>query len=266
MTPAPPRDTSAPISERFARTALVFERYVLPWFSFVLAWTQISPLLARYARHQIVIRAGFHEPSWALFWAGMTRNVLLSCLSIFIGLTMLVSRRPVHLPKTIAHLAVPLAMSYYFFLYRAVDFLPYGLRRNLLPVEWQVPAAALAVFLALTGYAVALWGILSLRRSFATFVAVRVVVSRGPYAYFRHPMYLGYLFELSGLLLSSFSPAMLVLAVGFVALVVMRAQLEEDRLVEACPAYRDYMNRTGFLFPRFGRHVEPAAPSGPPAI
>jgi len=84
-------------------------------------------------------------------------------------------------------------------------------------------------------------------------VAVREVVSGGPYAYVRHPMYLGYIFELSGLVLSSFSLGMLAAAAGFLGLMVMRARLEEARLIEACPAYRDYMKRTGFLFPRLRR-------------
>jgi len=79
------------------------------------------------------------------------------------------------------------------------------------------------------------------------------VVTGGPYAYVRHPMYLGYLIELSGLLLASFSLGMMLLAAGYVFLMVVRAQLEEERLIEAHPAYREYMQRTGFLFPRFGK-------------
>jgi len=110
---------------------------------------------------------------------------------------------------------------------------------------------------SMVGYAISLWGLCSLGRSFAIFVAVRRVVTGGPYNYVRHPMYLGYLFELIGLLLSSFSLGMLFLGAGFVFLMVMRARLEEERLIEAYPAYRDYMQHTGFLFPRFGS--KPAA-------
>jgi len=197
--------------------------------------------------------------SWPLFLAESTRYVLLSCLLTFFGLTLLISRRPTHLPKKLVHVTVPLAMSYYFFIYRGLEYLPRTWQMNLLPIDWQIPAAAVAVFLAVIGYAVALWGISYLRRSFALLVAVREVVSGGPYAYVRHPMYLGYIFELSGLVLSSCCLGMLAAAAGFLALMVLRARLEEARLVEACPAYRDYMQRTGFLFPRLRRPA--AAPA-----
>jgi protein-S-isoprenylcysteine O-methyltransferase Ste14 len=93
-------------------------------------------------------------------------------------------------------------------------------------------------------------------------VAVREVVSGGPYAYVRHPMYLGYIFELSGLVLASFSIGMFLAAAGFLSLMIVRARLEEGRIIEACPAYRDYMQRTGFLFPRFHRPAAAAAEAG----
>jgi protein-S-isoprenylcysteine O-methyltransferase Ste14 len=70
-------------------------------------------------------------------------------------------------------------------------------------------------------------------------------------------MYLGYLIELLGLLFASLSLGMILLAAGFIFLMVVRAQLEEERLAEAYPSYRDYMQRTGFLFPRF--FAKPAA-------
>jgi protein-S-isoprenylcysteine O-methyltransferase Ste14 len=261
MTSAPPESTHNPISERSARTLLAVERYALPWVSFVLAWAQLRPVIAGYTHHQIVIHAGSQEASWPLFWAGMTRNVLLCCLSTFMGLILFVNRRPAHLPKDLAHIMVPLAMSYYFLLYPAVDFLPAPLRDSLLPAAWRVPAAAAAVLVAILGYSVTLWGLFSLRRSFALFVAVRNVVSAGPYAYVRHPMYLGYILELVGLILASFSPGMLILGAGFLLITFSRAHLEEARLVEATPGYREYMNRTGFLFPRFSRRTAPIVPS-----
>jgi protein-S-isoprenylcysteine O-methyltransferase Ste14 len=173
------------------------------------------------------------------------------------ALTLLLNRRPVHPPKNLAQIVVPLAMSYYFFLYPAINYLPPELRENLLTARWRLGAAIAAVSLSIVGYAISLWGLFYLRRSFALLVAVRKVVWRGPYAYVRHPMYLGYLIELLGLILSFFCPAMLILGFGFVMLTVMRARLEEERLIEACPEYGAYMERAGFLFPRF--HSAPVA-------
>jgi hypothetical protein len=190
-------DSSTPISERAALVALWAERYVLPWAFFYLAWTDIKGVLSSYAQLQRMIHIGYTAVSMPLFFAQISRNVLLCWLLTFFGLTLLISRRPTHLPKKLVHITVPLAMSYYFFLYRALDYLPRGWRVNvnLLPVRWQFSASVIAVFLAIIGYAIALWGISYLRRSFALMVAVREVVSGGPYAYVRHPMYLGYIFE-----------------------------------------------------------------------
>lgn len=248
-------DSSTPISENFARIALWVERYVLPWIFFYLAWSEITTVQNQYTRFHNLFRMGYTGISAPVFFASITRNVLLSCLLAFFGLTLFISRRPTHLPKKLIHVTVPLAMSYYFFLYRGIDYLPseWRMNVNLLPVPWRVPASIIAVFLAIIGYVISLWGISYLRRSFALMVAVREVVSGGPYAYVRHPMYLGYIFELSGLVLASFSVGIFITAAGFLALMVIRARLEEARLIEACPAYRDYMQRTGFLFPKFHR-------------
>ena len=248
-------DSSTPISESAARFALWAERYLLPWIFFYLAWTDIKGVFSSYERVQKMIHMGYSGVSIPLFFAQITRNVLLCWLLTFFGLTLFISRRPVHLPKKLVHITVPLAMSYYFFLYQGLNYLPreWGMNVNLLPVSLQIPASAVAVFLAIIGYAISLWGIAYLRRSFALMVAVREVVSGGPYAYVRHPMYLGYIFELAGLVLASFSTGMFIAAAGFLALMVVRARLEEARIIEACPAYRDYMQRTGFLFPRFHR-------------
>jgi protein-S-isoprenylcysteine O-methyltransferase Ste14 len=76
------------------------------------------------------------------------------------------------------------------------------------------------------------------------------VVLVGPYKYVRHPIYSGYVLVWLGLILSHLSPAVIVIVAMHTALMVYRARLEERRLSEASPEYREYMQRTGFLFPR----------------
>jgi protein-S-isoprenylcysteine O-methyltransferase Ste14 len=89
-----------------------------------------------------------------------------------------------------------------------------------------------------------------LGRSFAVLVSVRKIVSSGPYAYVRHPIYLGYAIDLCGLLLATSSIAMFTLAAGWVLLLIIRARIEEEMLSEADEGYRQYVTRTNFLFPR----------------
>lgn len=247
-----PSSQSTIISKRVAQAAIVFERYVLPWIYVWFIFTQIRTAHTSYVEYHTATRLGLPHMSWPLFCSSITRLVLFSVLLIFTALTLLLNRRPTHLPTKLIHITVPLAMSYYVFFYGMMDKLPEELRRNMLPVAWHVPAAAAAVIISMIGYAISFWGICNLGRSFAVLVAVRQVVTSGPYAYVRHPMYLGYLIELFGLVIASFSLGMFLLAAGYIFLMVVRAQLEEERLTEAYPGYREYMQRTGFLFPRLG--------------
>jgi len=66
-------------------------------------------------------------------------------------------------------------------------------------------------------------------------------------------MYLGYILMLLGLALVNFSTAYFILVPIHIALLLYRARLEEARLSEHSPEYREYTKRTGFIFPRLRR-------------
>jgi protein-S-isoprenylcysteine O-methyltransferase Ste14 len=101
------------------------------------------------------------------------------------------------------------------------------------------------------GYSISIWALCYLRRSFALLVAVRTVVLGGPYAYVRHPIYLGYALDLLGLLLVTGSLGWMLLGAGFATLMIYRARIEEQKLSEASSEYRQYIKQTAFLFPRW---------------
>ena len=248
MSSPAPTASARPISPGVVQAALAIERYVLPWAYGWFAWRRAGQGLAHYAEY----RRHLAEPLVrSLAVAAMTRDLLLFLLMVFTGGMLLLSRRPVLPPDRLKHLLVPLAMSYYFFLYGLVDRLPAPLRASLLPPAWQTPAAVAGLLVSLGGYAIAIWALLHLGRSFAMLVSVRRVVATGPYAYVRHPIYLGYAIELCGLLLANCSPAMLLLGAGFAGFLVVRARLEEEKLCAADEGYRQAVARTGFLLPRF---------------
>ena len=254
-----PAADDPPLSLKSAKFAIAMEKTVLPWLYALLAYQRWSAALQDY--HRIKIGAHFRSPypnMQELLYASLTKNVLLFILIALYGVMLLLSRPATVLPTRRKHLLVPIAMSYYFLLYGMLDYLPLSLRESLLPPGLQFPCSMAGVVLSVIGYFIAIWAIFYLRRSFAIFVSVREIVSKGPYAYIRHPIYLGYLFDLCGVALVSFSIAVLFLGCGFVWLLVERARMEEEKLCAASDSYRLYARRTGFLFPRLRSSDSPS--------
>jgi protein-S-isoprenylcysteine O-methyltransferase Ste14 len=54
-----------------------------------------------------------------------------------------------------------------------------------------------------------------------------------------------------GVALANFSGAYFLLVAIHISLLLYRAHLEETELSEYSPEYREYIKRTGFIFPRF---------------
>jgi protein-S-isoprenylcysteine O-methyltransferase Ste14 len=96
--------------------------------------------------------------------------------------------------------------------------------------------------LQLAGLAVCVMSLLALGRSFGFVAADRGLVTRGPYAVVRHPVYASYLLIQSGYLLQSISlrnALVMVLASGCNA----GRALMEERLLARSPAYGAYRRR-----------------------
>lgn len=94
----------------------------------------------------------------------------------------------------------------------------------------------------LAGLAICVISLVALGRSFGLVAADRGLVTRGPYAVVRHPVYLSYLLIQSGYVLQTISVrniGVLVLATGCN---VGRAVMEE-RLLTGSSAYADYRSR-----------------------
>ncbi|MEO6784769.1 MAG: isoprenylcysteine carboxylmethyltransferase family protein, partial [Chthoniobacteraceae bacterium] len=230
------------VSPGLVKAALAVEKYALPWAYIFLALLRVDALVDHYDAWRWTADGAF---------APLVKDALLILLMLFTAVALFFSRPPVAVPDKLDQVLIPIAMSYYFFLYGLVDRLPAALHANLIPPAMQGSAAFAGFAVSIAGYAIAIWALCHLGRSFAILVAVRKVVTTGPYARVRHPIYLGYVFDLCGLLLASGSVAMLALGAGFLALLRLRARLEEEKLAGADAGYREYVARTGFLFPRF---------------
>jgi protein-S-isoprenylcysteine O-methyltransferase Ste14 len=147
--------------------------------------------------------------------------------------------------------------------------------RQLLPgyspetIAWLRSLSPLyAFYLSLAGFALgfigvcfSIWSISHLRRSFGLRAAVRTLVTSGPYARIRHPLYLGEIIHVLGIAILSATPVGFWIFFPSVALQVARAKIEERKFLRTLPEYAAYRARTGFLWPRL-RPVRPAEAAG----
>ncbi len=105
-----------------------------------------------------------------------------------------------------------------------------GLLAAVLPTATPLPAAPgfLITLLALSGYGLILWSLLTLRSRFGIAPADRGLVTDGPYRLVRHPMYLGELLLRGALVASAPNLVLALLLTVCLALIqVLRIQREE---------------------------------------
>ena len=106
---------------------------------------------------------------------------------------------------------------------------------------------SLALILGGTGFAI--FSLLHLGRSFSLMAEARMLVTGGPYAYVRHPLYLAEAVSVLGLMLQYLSPlAVAIVALQF-AVQLARMRNEETVLSALFPDYADYRLRTHRVLP-----------------
>jgi protein-S-isoprenylcysteine O-methyltransferase Ste14 len=103
--------------------------------------------------------------------------------------------------------------------------------------------------LLVCGSAWSVWSLRFLGRNVSVLAQARSVVDRGPYRWVRHPLYTGEIISSLGVALAMNSVAALGCWLVLCGLQVYRAMREEQLLVLALPAYREYRARTGALLP-----------------
>jgi protein-S-isoprenylcysteine O-methyltransferase Ste14 len=118
------------------------------------------------------------------------------------------------------------------------------------PQELSYALYLASLLLLIAGIAFAICALLFLGRSISLLPEARRLVTRGPYALVRHPLYLGEMVAVAGVALQHLSAwALLLLGLGW-AFQIQRMKYEELVLFESFPEYGDYMARTARLVPR----------------
>lgn len=204
-----------------------------------------------------------HNPSWSN-WVGAIVSVAFAA-----SIIVRASHFSVLLIPTIAH-EVLIAVSFlrrgapkrrltawharclayvtgYFFM--AFTLAAASWRPNWVAITPITPMRILGGYLWLFGTLFGLWALWFLRRSFSVEPHARELVIRGPYTIARHPIYLSYILQYAGIVLSHFTvPYALCFSIWFV-MTFLRARFEERVLRDAFPDYEAYRSRVGMFGP-----------------
>lgn len=163
------------------------------------------------------------------------------CVVLFyliIGGIMLLRPEPVRQAKGLGPALLALAGTYGTWL---IPFLPHGPELTVLGVG--------SAALLLCGEVMIIYTLLTLGWSFSLIPQARALVTRGPYALIRHPLYLFEEIAIGGILLhyAWFAALPFLLLHGGVQL--RRIKLEEEILMASLPDYAAYAKRTSRLIP-----------------
>ena len=122
-------------------------------------------------------------------------------------------------------------------------------------VEWHASAFGLA--LGSAGGALAIWTLAFNRLgNFNILPEVKSdarLITNGPYAYIRHPMYSALMLLVFGVAGLHANWVNVLAACALVAVLAVKSSVEEKRLEHAFEEYRDYASRVGRFVPRIRR-------------
>ena len=106
-----------------------------------------------------------------------------------------------------------------------------------------------SLLLIIAGIGFAICAVLVLGRSISLLPEARQLVTWGPYALVRHPLYLGEMVAVAGVALQYLSAWALLLLALVCVVQLQRMKYEERVLSRSFPEYGDYMARTARLVP-----------------
>lgn len=209
---------------------------LIAWYLFSL--TQMLPPMAR----QISLAKLFIQTDLSVLPPVLVLGIVSKiCTVVFFALlvVMFAARRvPLHYP--IAFLPR--------FVAGAGTFLGIGIVM-LAPQELSSGLYLLSLLSIIGGTVFSVWATLTLARSISIMPEARALVTSGPYAFVRHPLYVGEFVVLFGIALQHLMPWALVLLGVQCMFQFARMKNEERVLARAFPGYAGYIACTARLLP-----------------
>jgi protein-S-isoprenylcysteine O-methyltransferase Ste14 len=117
------------------------------------------------------------------------------------------------------------------------------------PRHWST----ISIALILLGHSISVWALVYLRRSFGILTEVRNLVTKGPYRFVRHPLYVGENFAAIGFCFMFPSWFNIAITILFLLSQRLRAHFEEQKFRSTLPDYERYMKRVGAYLPRLNK-------------
>jgi protein-S-isoprenylcysteine O-methyltransferase Ste14 len=209
---------------------------LIAWYVFCAA--QLLPLVAQ----QIALAKLFVQTDPSVLPLSLVLRIVTYVTTLVFFAVLVVMFAVRHVPKRTAPGFYPRCAAV------AGTFLGVGML--LLPLQELSSALYLiSLLLIISGTVFAIFAVLVLGRSISILPEARRLVTWGPYAFVRHPLYLGETVALAGVALQFLSVwALLLLALQF-AFQLQRMKHEERVLLQIFPEYADYMARTARLVP-----------------
>jgi protein-S-isoprenylcysteine O-methyltransferase Ste14 len=112
-----------------------------------------------------------------------------------------------------------------------------------------MPLMILSLALIVAGTAASIYVASNLGQSFSIFPQARGLVTKGPYRYVRHPLYLAEWITVIGISLQYQQPWALFIGVSSMLVQLPRMHFEEAVLTETYPQYGAYARSTARLVP-----------------
>jgi hypothetical protein len=197
--------------------------------------------------------------------AARINSIIITCTIIFFLSSYFLRKKAVSYSKGFSETIYPLfCSSLPLVIYHDAELLRFIPRQNgyYASIEYIFGLSAhgffrwgmLPAFFVITGNLIALAGIIYLKRSFSITAEARQPVFNGIYKYIRHPLYAGECIATLGVLIFRFSSVNIFLTVLFIICQVIRAGVEERKLMSAFPAYKLYRQKTGAFFPNLRQY------------